>query len=310
MTTEVFLRSEAMPAKTNPTIKLRRKGMARLLTHQTLRRLVQVSVFAFIAFVATRHLLVGEAGAAVTASWEAYCPLGGLETLYKYVTTAGGFVSHTHLSNIVVLGAVLLTALLTRNAFCGWVCPLGFIQDMTSKFSTFVQERVRPIRQAVKWLKMKGTWLSLVDHPLRLLKYVVLIWAVTGPAVYGVLVFREYDPWAALLNLTELSFGLGVIVLGATLVASLFVERPWCRYACPLGAATGLVSKLSPIYLKRESGACKSCAICTKACPMGLPVHTATMIKSAECIGCLECVENCPREGALELKLGVLVSGK
>ena len=98
-------------------------------------------------------MLVGEAGAAITASWEAYCPLGGLETLYKFITTGGSFVSHTHLSNVVVLVAALLTALLARNAFCGWVCPLGFIQDMVPAFSTFVQKRVRPVRMAVKALK-------------------------------------------------------------------------------------------------------------------------------------------------------------
>ena len=43
---------------------------------------------------------------------------------------------------------------------------------------------------------------------------------------------------------------------------------------------------------------------------MGLPVHTATTIKQADCIGCLECVDVCPREGALELKLGVPLLGK
>ncbi|MGB4979029.1 MAG: 4Fe-4S binding protein, partial [Anaerolineae bacterium] len=147
------------------------------------------------------------------------------------------------------------------------------------------------------------------DRYLRFLKYGVLAWAVTGAAVYGFMVFRDYDPWAALWNLLELSIGPGVAVLALTLIGSLFVERPWCRYACPLGAATGLVGALSPFYLKREVEACKACAICTKACPMGLAVHTATTIKSADCIGCLECVDECPREGALELKLGLPVFG-
>jgi len=62
--------------------------------------------------------------------------------------------------------------------------------------------------------------------------------------------------------------------------------------------------------LKRDASACTSCAICTKACPVGLPVHTATTIKHADCMSCLECVGECPREGALELKLGMPVFGK
>ena len=300
----------ALRTRTSGKVKPRRKGLAAWLTHRTFRRLMQFGVFAFIAYIAIRHLLVGEAGAAITASWEAYCPMGGLETLYTFIASGGKYVSHVHLSNVVILVAALITAVLARNAFCGWLCPFGFIQDMISSFSAFVQKRVPAIRKSVKTLKTRGTRLAVLDRYLRFLKYGVLAWAVIGAAVYGFMVFRDYDPWAALWNLLELSLTVGTIVLAVVLVASLFVERPWCRYACPLGAATGLVGMLSPFYLKRDASACTSCAICTKACPVGLPVHTATTIRHADCMSCLECVGECPREGALELKLGMPVFGK
>jgi len=156
----------------------------------------------------------------------------------------------------------------------------------------------------MKSLKTRLAPLSFLDRYLRLIKYGVLIWAVVGAAVYGVMVFRDYDPWSALINILEFSFTPGLVVLGITLAGSFFVERPWCRYACPLGAASGLVGKLSPVYLKREAAACTICKVCTNSCPMGLPVHTATTIKSIDCIACLECVGACPREGALEVKVG------
>ena len=300
----------AIHSSVSGRIKPRRKGLAALLTHHTFRRLAQLGVFAFIAFIAIRHLLVGEAGATITASWEAYCPMGGLETLYKYISSGGSYVSHVHLSNVVILVATLAVALLARNAFCGWLCPFGFIQDMVSSFSAFVQKRVPVLRKAVKTLKKRGAGLAVLDRYLRFLKYGVLAWSVAGAAAYGFMVFRDVDPWAGLWNLLEGSLAFGAIVLAVVLVASLFVERPWCRYACPLGAATGLVGKLSPFYLKREAAACTACAVCTKACPVGLPVHTATTIKHADCMSCLACVDECPREGALELKLGMPVFGK
>jgi polyferredoxin len=300
----------AVSTRSTGKIKPRRTGLAALWSHHGFRRITQLGVLLFIAFIAVRHLLVGEGGAAITASWEAYCPMGGLESLYKFIASGGAFIQHTHLSNLVLLVAVLVTALVTRNGFCGWLCPFGFIQDMVSGFSAFVQKRVRPVRRAVKALKTRGAGLAVLDRYLRFLKYGVLAWAMIGAAVYGLMVFRSYDPWAALWSLLELSLTAGTIVLAVVLVASLFVERPWCRYACPLGAATGLMGALSPVYLKREVEACKACAVCTKACPMGLPVHTATTIKSPDCIGCLECIDECPREGALELKLGMPVIGK
>ncbi|MFZ6030820.1 MAG: 4Fe-4S binding protein [Chloroflexota bacterium] len=295
--------SLAVPSQVKP----RRRGWKALLTHHSFRRLIQLAFAAFIAIVTVRHVAGGEGGGAATASPEAYCPFGGLETLYKYITSGGSFVSHTHLSNVVILIAVLATAFLARSAFCGWICPLGFLQDLVSGFSAFLRRRFPRLRRA---LKGRTTRLAFLDRYLRLLKYGVLAWAVMGAAAYGVMVFRDYDPWSALINIAEFSFTPGIVVLAVTLVASFFVERPWCRYACPLGAASGLIGKFSPTYLKREADACKICKVCTTACPMGLSIHTATTIKSADCNSCLECVGACPREGALEVKVGVPLIGK
>ncbi len=299
----------SLVAKTG-SLKPRLRGFKALLTHSTLRRISQMFFAAFIAYTAIIHTIVGENGAVISASAEAYCPFGGLETLYKYLATGGSYVSHTHLSNVVLLVAVLVTALLLRSAFCGWVCPFGFLQDQISNLSQVLQKRLPGLRRAMTSLKKRGARLAVLDRYLRYVKYLVLAWAIGGSVYYGVMVFRDYDPWATLLNLAEFSFTPGVIVLLVTLVAAFFVERPWCRYACPLGAASGLLGKLSPIYLKREESACKLCQVCTKACPMGLDVHTPTAIKSADCITCLECVGACPREGALQVKVGLPIIGK
>jgi polyferredoxin len=305
MTTQV----KQTPEKSNE-VKPRLHGFKVLRTHQTFRRIIQTAVIAFIAFLAIQQVLIGETGAVVTASAEAFCPFGGLETLYKFLTSGGAFVSHTHLSNIVLLAAVLLVALLLRSAFCGWICPLGFLQDLVSNFSSFLQKRIPGLRRSIASLKKRGARLAILDRYLRYVKYLVLAWAVGGSAYFGLMVFRDFDPWATLLNMAEFSFTPGVIVLVVTLIASFFIERPWCRYVCPLGAASGLLGKFSPVYLKREENVCASCKICTKACPMGLEIHTAATIKSIDCISCLECVDACPRNGALEVKFGLPLIGK
>ena len=286
-------------------IKTRQTGIKTLLTHQGFRRAVQLSFAGFILYVMVIHLAAGDSSLNPAVSAEAFCPFGGLETFYQYIISGGTYVSHTHLSNLVVAAAVLISALLLRSAFCGWICPLGFIQDVIHAFSAWLQKRFVPIRKFFRALAQRGqpAWMFL-DKYLRYIKYGVLIWAVTGAAIYGVMVFRDYDPWSALINMAEWTFTPGLVVLGLTLIGSLFIERPWCRYACPLGAASGLLGKLSPVHLERESAACTSCKICTKACPMGLEVHTATTITSVDCMSCLECVGACPREGALEIKAG------
>ncbi|GAP20720.1 4Fe-4S binding protein [Leptolinea tardivitalis] len=285
-------------------------GKKKVIWHQIIRRSVQVAVLGFIGFLAIQHVVVGENGPAITASPEAFCPFGGLETLYKFMAEGGTFVSHTHLSNVVLLIAVLLSAFLLRSSFCGWICPFGFIQDLISNFRNLMRKVFPALNRTMLRINMLGARFSTIDRILRYIKYLVLVWAIGGSAYFGTMVFRDYDPWAALLNIAEFSFTPGVVILTIIVISSFFIDRPWCRYACPLGAVSGIVAKISPTYLMRDRNTCTSCKICTKTCPMGLEIHSANTIKNADCIGCLECVGACPSEGALVVKIGSPFTGK
>jgi polyferredoxin len=283
-------------------IRRPRRGMAALTGIQGVRRGVQVTVLALVAW-----LVAGRAAAAsggLATSPEAVCPFGGIETFATFVAT-GGFVPHVHLANVVLAVAVLLLAILARGAFCGWICPLGFLQDLAAGASALVQRRLPPAHRGMRALRRAAAPLAVLDRPLRLVKYAVLAWAIWGTASFGIMVFRDVDPWIALLDIGRESSGFGLAVLALTLAGALFVDRPWCRYACPLGAASGLVARFSPLRLERAGATCVSCGSCTRSCPMGIEIATATRITSVDCIGCLECVEACPRSGALELHVGL-----
>jgi len=201
-------------------VKPRLRGWKSLLTHQTFRRVVQLAFAAFILGITLQHVLAGESSSDITASPEAFCPFGRLETLFKYIISGGSFVSHTHLSNVVILVAVLVTAFLACSAFCGWICPLGFIQDLIGSLSAFLSKRFPSLNKAMNTLKVRGARLAFLDRYLRLLKYAVLAWAVIGAGIYGVMVFRDYDLWSALINIAEFIFTPGIVVLGIILVVS------------------------------------------------------------------------------------------
>lgn len=296
------------PATGFGSIRRARRGFAALKGIQGARRAVQLLVLAIVGNLVIAKWMSAEAGGTVTSA-EALCPFGGLETLYTFVTT-GTFVPHVHAANVVLAVAVLVLALLARGAFCGWICPLGFMQDIVAGASAFVQRRVPAAHRAMRAIHRAAAPLSFLDRPLRLLKYAVLAWAVGGAAVFGVMVFRDVDPWNAFLEVGTGSVGFGLVVLVLTLVGSLFTDRPWCNYACPLGAANGLVAKLSPVRLERSAAACVDCNLCSRSCPMKIDVAKATKVTSLDCIGCLECVEACPRVGALELHVGLPIGGR
>jgi polyferredoxin len=90
-------------------------------------------------------------------------------------------------------------------------------------------------------------------------------------------------------------------VMAALVLGSLAVQNFWCRYLCPYGALMGLASIASPLRIRRDADLCIDCAKCAKACPSALPVDRLITIRSAECTGCMQCIAECPAEGALFL---------
>jgi polyferredoxin len=290
-------------------IKRKPRGLAAAMSVQNMRLVVQAGFFAFIAMLVVRHSLVPEGGGAAVPSPEAYCPFGGIETLYRTVTAAatGGtlqFINHAKLSNVVVLVALLISAVLLKSSFCGWICPFGTLQEWIMGFSRFVQRKVPALGRLVKRVRSRPSpFLSALDRWLRWLKYGVLGLILYYTIAAGKMVFRDYDPYAALISLPSGIIWPAFAILIAVIVLGFFVERPWCRYLCPLSPVIGLFGKLAPVKIERTGTFCKGCNICEVKCPVGLPVASATRITAVECNNCLKCIEVCPRGGALDLRL-------
>jgi len=179
---------------------------------------------------------------------------------------------------LLKIGIVVIPALLFGRYFCGWICPKGAIQEYL----------YRP-RLA---LRIPGK----VDRALKYGKYVMLVLLILAPLVRHYRLYRAIGPFKVIFNLGG-STGL-VIFLGAVLVASVFISRPFCRYLCPLGALLGIISRISPFRM-RVLQSCSSCGLCARSCPVGAISRTpdGMRIDHMECIGCKECEEGCGRGG-------------
>lgn len=253
-----------------------------------LRKIVQLFFFAFIAMIAVNHTLV-EAGQGIpflsTASLHALCPFGGVVTIYQYATT-GTFVQKIHESAFVLMLIGFLLAILFGPVFCGWVCPLGTVQEWVSALGKKLFRR-----------RFNHFVPAKLDNYLRYLRYAVLAWVLYMTAVTGTLIFSTYDPYFALFNFWSSEVSItGLVILGVTLLLSLFVERPWCKYACPYGAVLGLSNLFRVFGIRRNEVTCKADGACSILCPMNIPVDTKTVVRDHQCISCLECTSEavCP----------------
>lgn len=260
---------------------------------RTAARILRWSILAGVLLLVTAlSVLHQKLGIGKPAGVDALCPFGGLETLGSLVAS-GTLIQRVAVSSVLLLAAAVITALLFRRAFCGRICPLGYLQELFGG----IGRRIFPHRLEVP---------AVIDRPARYLKYIVLAAVLYLSWTAGSLVVRPYDPWAAFshLSTTEVfaDFGIGLAVLGVALVGSLVYDRFFCKYACPMGAFLGLISRFSVFKLERSADTCIDCKLCDKACPVNLTVSNIERMQSPECIDCGECVAACPVNDTLGVR--------
>jgi NapH/MauN family ferredoxin-type protein len=265
--------------------------MSKKINWHYLRRLSQLVVITLVLYLTLRHLNLGIEKAAPI---DAYCPFGGFESLLTYITT-GAFLNRVLLSSFTLLAIVLFFTIFFGRVFCGYFCPLGALQEM-----------VRGLGRKLG-IKKDLELPVIVDKYARYLKYFILLVILVLSYKLGDLVFRNYDPYNALMHLgnewEEKVYGYSILII--LLIASLFTKSFWCRYFCPLGATLGIVKKFSFFKLRRDEKTCVSCNHCNYVCPAGLDVANSNSVKSVDCISCLNCVSGCP-----EKSLTVSIFGK
>ena len=91
-------------------------------------------------------------------------------------------------------------------------------------------------------------------------------------------------------------------VLAIVVAGSLWIERFFCKYACPLGAVIGLLAKMGLSKVNRDPADCKACNLCQKKCHAHVNFLSVTTIRDAECNHCMDCVVDCPKPNVLTLR--------
>lgn len=227
----------------------------------------------------------------------------GIGSVYTAIIT-GTFVFSEQLADILIVVAALLITVIWGRFFCGWLCSFGAMQDL--------------LRAIGKRLVKRNIVPEKADRILKYLKYAVLLFIIIGVWTLSVgantvwspwTVFGMYaSPWKGLpAQAIIFSIGGGLLLLAA--IGSVFIDRFFCRYFCPLGAIFTLVSRFRIFKVKKPTASCSGkCRGCTKSCPMGVSLYKYDEVRSGECIDCLNCTTACHRDN-VKLETLPAVSG-
>lgn len=197
----------------------------------------------------------------------------------------GGFLSVSHITNGLKLGPslflndlpllmlvlfTLITTLLWGRVFCSSLCPFGALQDFLGHFVPKRWQRKMPQAIHDKAIYIK----------YGILAFILLMAMVQSEVSY----FQYFEPFGTIFFVSP-SVLLWAILIGF-LLASSVIKRFYCRYACPLGAALGVLSFISPFRINRVQQ-CDVCKVCEHSCPTG--AIRGPEIDFKECVRCDIC---------------------
>ena len=230
-----------------------------------------------------------------------------------------------------LIGLLIIIIIFTGRFFCGWICPIGTIQDLCAAIPT-----------NKKTLKT-NTHKSLLKIKKYIVVFLFIIIIPLGFAITQNLTFyTEYrtnlgdlgDKPLSYFSLSEYIFVFfpnmikeifqtsslapifsNIIVFFISIfyfvliIASVWYPRIYCRYICPFAAVASMASEYSFLKLSRSPVRCvgrTDCGICEKKCPKQIRILDEPFeffTGKGECNYCLKCKEACPYK-AIDIKYG------
>ena len=210
------------------------------------------------------------------------CPIGSLQAVIG---------SWNFKMAYYVVGFLIFIGAMVGRLICGFLCPFGLIQDLLNKI---------PFPKKIR--TFKG------DKLLRKLKYVIFAVFVILLPLFLVDIMGQGAPYFCKLICPAgtLEGGLPLVLLNKsmrsalgwlyiwknviliiTIILSILIYRPFCKYICPLGALYSIFNPVSLYKYRVDKDKCIKCGKCAKACQMIVdPVENSN---SPECIRCGRC---------------------
>jgi len=178
---------------------------------------------------------------------------------------------------------IFFAMVVSANKFiCAWGCQFGTVQDLIFRLNRDAKDRSGLFSQ----IKLP----FVITNAVRIIFFGAL---TVGAFMWALDIVKPIDPFK-LYNPATLAW-FGGIFVGAVLLCSLFIYRPWCHLFCPFGLIGWLGEKISVSKITVNYDTCIACEACAQACPS--TVMSAILKRDRiipDCFACATCITTCP----------------
>lgn len=222
------------------------------------------------------------------------CPLGSLQNALASSGNRIGFY---------VFGIIMLWGLMLGRTICGWLCPLGLLQELLHKIPTpkIGKNRVTYYLTYLKYFFLVGFAIIIpLWYGIKHQKAVPGFCKFICPAgtLEGAMGLLSNPANASYFKMLGIFFTRKFVIMMVIGVACIFFYRSFCRFICPLGAIYGMFNKLAVVGVKVDLDRCNHCGACAMHCKMDV-----RHVGDHECIHCAQCMDVC-RQKAISMKAG------
>lgn len=201
-------------------------------------------------------------------------PLEGLESLLVTREPYGPLL-------VGLLFPVLLALFLGR-IFCGWICPIHLLSDLSDRMISL-------FRPQALW---KDRWILMREMLWIALGLELLLTLVLGAPIFVFLSPPGLVGRELMLLVFFRTLALEGIIIVVVLLLNLVTRRFYCRYLCPLGGLLALLGARRCLLVEKRTRGCTGCGDCDRACPLGLAASQGEGT-SVYCWNCGSCIDAC-----------------
>jgi len=286
------------------------------------RLIFQILAFLLLIYGGYVSIHIGTSIPTFACPYNQECPgtcylISAQHQLHNTWSDLFGFRGKAFLTGFITF---ILLFLVINKAWCGYICPLGTIQDWITKlrslfgvkYSRYDElsfERLKTIKFVLLFLLvliplgMSNSLfgLPLLSHDLSAPFCQICPGRVVTPLFIGDTsqLFIDFTNPTTMIMST-----LGILVLALFFVGSYFKKRFFCFF-CPMSALHSLFSPISLLRLNKKGENCTRCGNCSRVCDVGIQaiaedIEHKYMVKE-DCMMCFKCVEACPENDCLEV---------